>query len=169
MTAKKTKKKKASPAAKNKSPAGAGRPTKCTEALTKEIAELIQVGTPVRLVTELVGIDFQTYANWIKWGSISDEELEKVGKPKSWPSDLSPYRRFFDCFTEASKIFVKNTMRFMSKSPDWRARKFVLQVRFKDHFQETQQIEITNKDSKPEDLTPEQLHKKLLESGKLKR
>jgi hypothetical protein len=61
------------------------RPTKLTAEVTAEIVRLVEAGNYNETAAEAVGIDRQTFHNWMKWGGAGTD----------------PYAAFFDVVTRA--------------------------------------------------------------------
>lgn len=64
-----------------------GRDPKLTPELQDEIVELIEKGAYLETACESVGITFQTYKNWMRWGGEGNQK--------------EPYRSFFAAVTRA--------------------------------------------------------------------
>ena len=74
-----------------------GQSTKLTPEVQELICEELRNGRPASIACGIVGIEFNTYKNWMKWGSGDPPD----SKRSTWPSVVTVYRQFFAAVKQA--------------------------------------------------------------------
>jgi len=110
------------PAVKPKS--NAGRRSKLTKELQKQMAEHFKLGMSARRVCDLLNIGESTFFQWVAIGKADEKLGKKHGR----------YVEFLETMRKAEAEFDAEHLREIGKSPDWRSRAWLLERRRPDDF-----------------------------------
>lgn len=115
--------------------------TKCTPEMMETIFNYIRAGLSDKDTCNLVGIDYGTFYNWIKWGEEGTEPYS------SFSIGLSRARPGFKAF----HIDNINKLARASEKDDvkLRASQFMLERRFPDEFGKRDNVKISGDENNP--------------------
>lgn len=113
----------------------AGRPTRLTEELKKEIVKLLGEGNFVETVCDYVGLSKETFYEWQRRGE------------RGWQADHEGgYVEFTDAVKKAMAEVEKDTITDLRAGPlNWQAKAWWLERRHPDKWGNRQKIDHTHK------------------------
>lgn len=118
----------------------AGRPTKLTSDLTKQIAKLLTDGNYVETVCDYVGLSRSTFYEWLERGENAEDG-----------TDIE-FAEFSDTIKKAIASVEMETVKSVRKGPmNWQSKAWWLERRHPDRWgnRGKQQVEHTGKDGEP--------------------
>lgn len=132
--------------AHGRQPKRGGRPSKLTAQIIKDIEQFLNDGNYVSVVCKAVGINQDTFYQWLKLGLelvTEREQCEVDGKPIPF---LDSHERLLYQFAEAiEKAEAMGEMGLISNvksgSPGWQGSAWILQRRFRERWGDSRQID----------------------------
>lgn len=103
---------------------------KLTEQTKAEILDLARKGYPRSTITSMVGLSYQTFNNWMKWGDPSN--VDKHGN-RLYPDAYYDFHRDFNRAEAMAEIAAVDILRDAG-GVDWRAAVEYLQRRFPENW-----------------------------------
>lgn len=100
--------------------------SKLSPSLQKAICDALREGLPRRSVANIVGIGYQTFLNWMKWGEQTDENGNLTSDPAYWNFRVS----VLQAEAEAEQKAIKEVRD--AGYVEWRAAMTFLERRFPD-------------------------------------
>lgn len=116
----------------------AGRKTKLTPELIKEIASYVRDGSFYKDAAMLAGIDNSSFH---KYRNLGEQDL-KDGKE-------TIYTEFINTLRRAEAEAKAEAIRYIQRSDDWKARAWYLERKYSDEYSLKQKIEHSSDEEKP--------------------
>ncbi len=117
----------------------AGRPSKLTPELQRQICDLLRAGNYVETVCDYVGIEYKTYYNWRNRGE------------RAWQVDIEAgYVEFLHAVKKAvSEVEILTIADLRSGPMNWQAKAWWLERRHPDRWGNRQKMEHTTPKDSP--------------------
>lgn len=116
---------------------GGGRPTKYTEEVRKILIGRLDEGQRFYVACTLAGVSTDTVNDWVKRGARGEEPFVGLAQ------DISKAK------ATAEARLVQSVVRAAHEDKDWRAGRFLLQVRKPKEYTERKRLELTGPDGEP--------------------
>jgi hypothetical protein len=110
-----------------------GRPTKRTPTVEEIITEGIRTGLPYKFAAARAGIAYETLREWLKAGEEGNPNLSA----------------FSQAVRQAEADGVHANLVAITRSPDWRARAWVLEHRHPEEFGGKSKLELSGDPDRP--------------------
>jgi hypothetical protein len=110
-----------------------GRPTKRTPSTEERIIEAIRQGMTYRLAAQYAGIAYETLRSWLKAGEDGDVN----------------FSAFVQSVRQAEADGAMANLAYINKSPDWRARAWVLEHRHPEEYGAKAKLELSGDPERP--------------------
>jgi transposase len=129
-----------------------GRPSKLTPEIVQKVREILPVALYIETVAAYLGVDRQTFYNWIKRGEREAKRLQKQKKPAPRAKEAL-YLEFFHAVKKAlAEGEFHNALLIRTAATDgesWTAAAWLLERRFPERWGQRQRLEHSGPRNKP--------------------